>query len=317
MVGIMQVSDRIGRRIKLQDLHVLLTVAQEGSMGKAAQRLNSTQPAVSRSIAELEHTLGVRLLDRHHQGVAPTAYGQALLSSGANVFDELRQAVNNIEHLADPTNGEVRIGSSPALASTFVSAVVARLSDRHPRVIFHVMATQWEGLHRALTERHADFLIAPRFGPFADDQLNFEAIYKDRYVVVAGEKHPLVGRRKVSITDLLNESWTLPPPETVLGAIAMDAFRKSGLRHPRAMVFSAPGEVRLSLLTTGRFLTVCPTSVLMFPKRRSEFKVLPVDLPIANVPTGVVTLKGRTLNPAARIFIECARDLAKAPAKGK
>ena len=74
----MQLSDRIGRRMKLQDLHILMTVVQAGSMGKAAKRLNTAQPAISRSIAELEHALGVRLLDRHRQGIAPTAYGRAL-----------------------------------------------------------------------------------------------------------------------------------------------------------------------------------------------------------------------------------------------
>ena len=119
----MQLSDRIGRRMKLQDLHVLMTVVQAGSMGKAAQRLNTTQPTISRSIAELEHAVGVRLLDRHRQGVEPTEYGRALLDGGVAVFDDLRQAVKNIEFLADPTAGEVRIGSNPFLPS-FVSAVV-------------------------------------------------------------------------------------------------------------------------------------------------------------------------------------------------
>src|ERR1044072_7177618 len=79
----MQLSDRIGRRMKLQDLHVLMTVVQAGSMGKAAQRLNTTQPNISRSIAELEHAFRVRLLDRHRHGIAPTEYGRALLDCGA------------------------------------------------------------------------------------------------------------------------------------------------------------------------------------------------------------------------------------------
>src|SRR5436309_12067521 len=112
MGSIMQLSDRIGNRMKLQDLHVLMTVVQAGSMGKAAQLLNTTQPNVSRSIAELEHTLGVRLLDRHRQGIEPTEYGRALLDCGAAVFDDLRHGMKNIESLADPTAGEVRIGST-------------------------------------------------------------------------------------------------------------------------------------------------------------------------------------------------------------
>src|SRR6478752_1580576 len=135
----MQVSDRIGRPIKLQDLHVLMAVVQTGSMNKAAVLLNTGQSAISRSIAELEHTIGVRLLDRNPQGVEPTRYGRALLDGGAAVFDDLRQALKNIEFLADPTAGEVRIGSTPLLAASFIPAVIDRLSRRYPRVVFHLM----------------------------------------------------------------------------------------------------------------------------------------------------------------------------------
>src|SRR6202008_2794146 len=103
----MQLSERIGRRLKLQDLHVLMTVVQAGSMGKAAHRLNISQPAISRSIAEIEHSFGVRLLDRNRQGVEPTEYGRALLDCGVAVFDDLRQGVKKIEFLADPAAGEV------------------------------------------------------------------------------------------------------------------------------------------------------------------------------------------------------------------
>jgi DNA-binding transcriptional LysR family regulator len=306
----MQLSDRIGRRMKLQDLHVLMTVAQAGSMGKAAHRLNSTQPAVSRSIAELEHALGVRLLDRHRQGIAPTPYGRVLLDSGVAVFDELRQAVKNIEHIADPASGDVRIGSSPALAASFVSAVIDRLSRGYPGIVFHVLATQWDGLHRALKERDVDFVIAPRFGPFADDELGFETIYDDSYVVIAASRNSWVGRRRLELAELLTEPWALPPPETVLGSIAMEVFRRHGQGFPRTTVFTAPGEVRMSLLATGRFLTICPASVLRFPTKRSDVKILPVKLPFAEVPTGIVTLKNRTLSPVAQLFIDCAREIA-------
>src|SRR5436853_7226188 len=130
MGAAMQLSDRIGRRMKLQDLHVLMTVVQAGSMGKAAERLNTTQPNISRSIAELEHAIGVRLLDRHRQGIEPTEYGRALLDCGVAVFDDLRQGVKKIEFLTDPTSGKVRIGCNAILATTFVSAVIDRLYRR-------------------------------------------------------------------------------------------------------------------------------------------------------------------------------------------
>src|ERR1700686_360267 len=104
-------DERIGRRLKLRDLYVLRTVAQLGSMGKAATQLAMSQPAVSQAITDLERVLGVRLLDRSRHGVEPTAYGRAFLKSGAVVFDSLKQGVEEIDYLIDPTAGEVRIGT--------------------------------------------------------------------------------------------------------------------------------------------------------------------------------------------------------------
>src|SRR5438445_4561339 len=177
MDGTMQLSDRIGCRMKLHDLHVLMAVAQAGSMSKAAALLNTGQPAISRSIADLEHALGVRLLDRNRQGVRPTEYGRALLDGGTAVFDDLRQSVKNIALLADPTVGEVRVGCNPFLAASFVSAVVDQLSRRYPRIVFRLVTAYVQTLYRELTERSVDLLIARRSGPIADERLDYEFLF--------------------------------------------------------------------------------------------------------------------------------------------
>src|SRR6266849_10302718 len=134
----MQLKDRIGCRIKLHDLHVLMSVVQAGSMSKAAAFLNTGQPAISRSIAELEHALGVRLLDRSRQGVEPTIYGRALLDCGTAVFDDLRQGVKNLEFLTDPTEGELRIGGDFPGVSGVIPAATKRFRRKHPRSDIHV-----------------------------------------------------------------------------------------------------------------------------------------------------------------------------------
>src|SRR5262249_36552909 len=150
--------------LRLQDLHILMAVVQAGSMGKAARRLNISQPNISKAIADLERALGVRLLDRHRQGIEPTEYGRAPLNGGAAVFDELRQTVKNIEFLADPAAGEVRVGSNALLAATFTSGVIDRLSRRHPRIKFHVVTGFADALVEELCERDVDLLIVRRFG---------------------------------------------------------------------------------------------------------------------------------------------------------
>jgi DNA-binding transcriptional LysR family regulator len=307
----MQLSDRIGRRLKLQDLHVLMTVVQSGTMGKAAQHLNTTQPNISRAIAELEHAFGVRLLDRLSQGVVPTEYGRALLDCGAAVFDDLRQGVKQIELLADPGAGEVRIGSSLYVAEMFVSAVIKRLSQRYPRIVFHLLtADETDTLYRELSERNIDLLITRRADLFKDEKLGFEILYVSSFVVVAGSRNLWVRRRRIALAELMNESWVLPPPESVPAPAYLEAFRASGLDYPRAAVFAAPTGVRLDLVATGRFLTIMPISILRFSKR-PDIKVLPVKLQHARAPIGIVTLKNRTLSPVVQLFIETSREVAK------
>ena len=199
----MRWSDRIGRRIKLSDLHVLLAVAQAGSMAKAASQLAISHPAVSRSISELEHTLGVRLLERNPHGVELTEFGRAMLNRSHAAFDELRQGVKDIEFLADPTAGEVRIGTTPPLAASFVSAVIDRLS---PALSADRVSCRDRGRRAAaarnLDERNVDLLIFRKFGPFADEQLSFEILYESPYFVAAGAKNPWVRRRRIELAEL-------------------------------------------------------------------------------------------------------------------
>ena len=307
----MQLSDRIGRRMKLHDLHVLLAVVQAGSMSKAAIALSTTQPAISRSIAELESVVGVRLLERSAHGVEPTNYGRALLESGVAVFDDLRQGVKKIESLADPTAGEVRVGSHHFLSASFVPAVIDRLSRRYRRIVFHVHGGDTDTLYRDLRDRKVDLLVAWKSREMPDERLQFDHLYDDQHVVATGARSPLSRKRRVSLKDLLKEAWTLAPPESVLGAISIAGFRAIGFDYPRATMFSLPTEARLGLLATGRFLTIVSTSVLRFPTKRAGIKVLPVDLPIAGMPIGIVTVKNRSLNPAVELFIGCAREVAK------
>ena len=317
MGAFMQLSDRIGNRMKLQDLHVLMTVVQAGSMGKAAQILNTTQPNVSRSIGELEQALGVRLLDRHRQGIEPTNYGRALLDCGAAVFDDLRQGVKNIAFLADPTAGELRIGTTTFLAASFVSALVDRLSRRYPRIVFHLVTGYTETLHRELAERNVDLLIIRGSGPIADPRYDFEFLFDDSYVVAAGAQNQWARRRRIEIAELVNELWVLPPPDSVIGSIVMDAFRAGGLDYPRVSVVTDCPHMRISLLATGRFVTIFPASAFRFLTESSEIKVLPVELPRARRPNGIVTLKNRALSPVAKLFVNCAREVAKPLAKRK
>jgi DNA-binding transcriptional LysR family regulator len=308
----MQVSDRIGRRIKLHDLHVLMAVVQAGSMSKAAALLHTGQSAISRSIAELEHTIGVRLLDRSRQGVEPTVYGRALLAGGTAVFDDLRQAVKNIEFLADPTVGEIRVGAQDLITGGLLPTVFSPLRRQYPGISVNAIAlgTIPQQYHE-LRERRIDLFLG-RLPNSVEDDIAAEVLFHDRSVVVAGLRNKWTSRRrrKIDLAELADEPWSIPPPEMLVGSLIADAFRARGMKFPPRGVAFGTTRLHYALLTSGPFLSIIPSSLLRFDPNLPPLKVLPVDLP-DTFPVGVMTLKNRTLTPVAERFIECAREVTK------
>ena len=191
---------RIGRRLRLRDLHVLLAVAQSRSMAKAARELSISQPAVSQAIADLEHTLGVRLLDRSPRGIEPTDYGRALLRRSLAVFDELGQAVRDIEFLADPTQGELRLGCPELIVAAFVPVVVERFARQNPRVILKIEQIHDVTPHfRELRDRRVDLVLARTPRSFAADDLRVESLVDERFYVVAGGTSRWLRRRNLTL----------------------------------------------------------------------------------------------------------------------
>jgi DNA-binding transcriptional LysR family regulator len=306
----MQWSDRIGLRLKLRDLHILLAVVKSGSMGKAATDLAVSQPSISKAIADVEHAIGLRLLDRSSRGIEPTIYGRALLKCGVAVFDELRRGVKELEFLTDPTAGELRVGCTESLAAGFVSAVVDRLSRQYPRVVFHLLpADRATLLDHHLRERIVELAVTTTTGLVSDRDMELKQLFDDRFVVMAGAQSKWIRRRKLSLADLVNELWVLPPPDSLPGLNIAEIFRSGSLEPPQAHVVSYSVPLHHHL-PTGRYITMRPRSMLRFGKYL-PLKSLPIKTPPNTYPTGIITLKNRTLGPLAQLFIDQALKLAR------
>src|SRR5262249_19653433 len=310
MSDAMQTSDRIGRRMKLHDLHVLMVVVQAGSMGKAAALLNTGQSAISRSIGELERTIGVRLLNRSHQGIEPTEYGRALLDGGAAVFDDLRQAVKKIEFLADPTVGEVRVGAYEVIIGGLLPTVFARLRRQYPGIALHVTQVGTVSQqYRELRERKVDLFLG-RIPSSTEGDGAAEILFHDRIIIVAGLQSRWVRRRKIELADLADEPWSMPPPEFLVGSLVADAFRASGMKFPPKGVAFGTNRLHCALLAHGPFVSILPSSMLQFGTNLPPLKVLPVELPIPRWRVGIMPLKSRALSPVVQLFIDHPREVA-------
>jgi DNA-binding transcriptional LysR family regulator len=316
MTAAAQWNDRVRRRLKLRDVDILLAVIQTGSMGKAAAALNMSQPAISKAIAYLEHTLGVRLLDRSRQGVEPTPYGRALVKRGVAMFDELRQGVQDIASLTDPAAGEIRMGGSEHTIAAIYSPVIHQLSRQYPRMSFHIVVGDLRMMSRELDARQIDFVVS-RMYSLPSEEHSVEVLFDDPLVVVTGPDNPLARRRKIDPAELLNKPWTLQPRENSFGSFAMEALHAAGLPAPRITVATTSSNLRGEMLATGRYLTMVPRYWMLLPRRHPSLRVLPVEFPNTRLKVAIITLKNRSLSRATELFIDNVRALTKRLTKEK
>jgi DNA-binding transcriptional LysR family regulator len=304
-------KDRIGRRIKLRDLHILLAVAERGSLIKAAHDLAVSAPVISKAISDLEKTVGARLFDRDRHGAAPTNFGRALIDRSIIALDELRQGVQELEVLADPTRGEVTIGAFAAMTAGLLPKVIAELRLTHPRLAFNaIQVLTSPNVYDNLRTRTVDLIIGRLPAQPLDRDLAGEKLFDEPLSIVVGKQSPLARRRKLSITELVNEAWILPQPGTQVSALVDEVFGPHSAR-PTAPVTCSSVEMYWELLATGRFVAVLPLSLLTFTQQRGALAVLPIKVPARPRPVGIVTLRNRTLSRAASLFIEKTREVIR------
>jgi DNA-binding transcriptional LysR family regulator len=320
MSRITQWERHIGRRLRLRDLFVFFTVVKSGSMARAAAELGVSTPSVSEVIADLEHTLGVRLLDRSARGVVATAYGEALVKRGEAAFDELRQGINEIELLSDPTAGEVNIGCPESIA-TILPPVIAAFRRQCPRAVLGIDHEIFLTYAARLRDRSFDLVLMRMRGrsladDSADDDLNVENLFDDDLVVATGTRSRWARQRRIDLTDLQHADWVLPGPESWAHWVVAQAFRSRGLDMPKIGVRSLSGHLQANLTGDGEWVTAIARSVFRFYRERFDLKLLPITLPAPPWPVAIVTLKHRTLSPVAERFIECVRK-AFAPMTAK
>ena len=175
----MEWETRLGRRFRVRDLYILSTVIKSGGMAKAARQLSMSQPSVSAAIANLESILGVRLLDRDTRGIEPTIYAEAILKRSVAIFDELKQTVNDVQFLADPAKGELKIGCPDTSAATVVPQMIERFSEKYPLAVLYVdTVPTFSDALPVLRSRQYDLVFARLYQPLTSvaDDLNVERL---------------------------------------------------------------------------------------------------------------------------------------------
>jgi DNA-binding transcriptional LysR family regulator len=252
--------------VRITQLRDLLAVADAGSIRGAARALNVSQPALSRSIHQLETELHAQLLDRSGRGVVPTSAGKALIARARTIRSELERAREEQAQLAGASSGSVAFGVVPQAAIHIVPPALTQFRREHANTAVRIVDGLAHVLLPQLREGLLDFVIGSRPQGHLDSHFKFQPLFTNQIVVGARRGHPL--RKARSLRELVESQWVI----YWTGAIIPDIFVKNGLEPPRSVVRSDSYVAFLTLLAGTDM--VAPMSRMLFeqPLARSFFE---------------------------------------------
>jgi len=298
-------------RLKIRHLILVKTVADQRSISKAAAVLHITQSAATKTLRELEESLGAELFKRGPRGVSPTAYGLALLRRADAILGEVHSAADEIAALKSGAAGRIVIGILRAAAPSLLPDAFLQARRQYPELAITVVEGTHEALHPSLRAGEIDFLVGYLTDTRARDGLVQEKLYADAAAVVARPGHPLSRSRRLSLTDLTERQWVLPAENSVLRRHVDAAFRASGAEPPRGLIESHSTTLVQSFLQQSDMLAVLPRQVALQLERFGLAVVLPVAVLGQPLPVGITSCAERPLKPAARTLIDILRRVAR------
>jgi DNA-binding transcriptional LysR family regulator len=294
---------RLPRHLKMSELRVFVAVLEHRSFHKAAAVVNLTQPAITKAIAGLEETLGVRLFDRHAHGVEPTVHGLSFAPRAVAIFDELRRAAQELAVVSSGATGTLRVGAMPMPALPFLPLAIERLADGHPGIFVSVVEAVEPDLLDRLRKQDIELAILRLEILEPAEDLRTVALFEETLCIVAARDHPLAGRKALGWPELLAERWVMPPPEGPFFEHVRRRLDELGLELPRAAVVSSSRHVQFGMVLHGAMLSFALRSQAELSTDRNSVVKLHFALPAAPRTIGAVSLRSRESSPLARELI--------------
>ena len=223
---------------------------------------------------------------------------------------QLQQGLHSLEHLSDPNTGEVRLGCTDIILHSLVPPIVRTFSAKYPGVQLDVKLTN-PGEHQIheLRERKIDLLMTRATGQQND--FHSELPFDEPFVFVVGAHSELARKRRLALTDIIRGNWVLPPYDSAPGALISDVFRANGVSPPKPLVKTIAIQLTVSLIASGEFVGILPTSLATLSAPQAALRALPQKSRGPRISAEIVFLRNRTLSPAVQSFINCARGVAK------
>jgi len=283
-------------QIKMHQLRAFVSVARQGSIRAASRTMNLSQPALTKSIKELEEGLGARLFIRRRQGVTLTDCGEAFFKRASLILEELRVAQEDISQRLGGTSGRVNLGVGASIARTIMPEVVDRFHREFPDVKVRIAEGQLVSMIPELRQGELDFTVNTYYqGPF-DNELLYEKLMDKEYRVVARRGHPMQNAR--SMQELRHCDWTMPTPRGSYYKLLSEVFNKMDA-EPNISVICETFMSCTSLIAKTDFLSVLSVDVIYDPVIGQSLVALDLDLPLPKATFYLIQRRDTTLTPMA------------------
>ncbi|MCD5344821.1 LysR substrate-binding domain-containing protein [Agromyces sp. S2-1-8] len=290
-------------RLKIRHLVLVTTIADEGTLVRAAEALHITQPVVTRGLREAEEILGVPLFERLPRGVTPTEYGRPFIERARSVLAELRVAGEEVRLLQSGQLGTVTVGTHLAGSNLLLPRAIAGLKREHPRLTVVVREGTPDTLQQLLLAGDLDLTVG-RLSSSVPVRLEQERLHQEPIRLVARAGHP-VHHRSTALADLVAYPWIFPVAQTALRAELEAVFFHEGLPLPADRVECTSMLTLRNLLVTTDVIAALPMFVAVDDK---ELRLLPTALSSIRRSVGVTMPKDRAPSAAAAALLAHLRE---------
>lgn len=304
--------DRVLRsNLKLRHLQLLVALDRFRHVGRAADFLAVTQPAVSKSLAEIEAALGLRLFDRSPRGTQPTAYGETVIRFARSVIADFERTTDELAALASGAKGRTAVGAMVVATPVLLARSIALLKSRSPQTTVLVEEGDLAALVPRLRGGEIDLIVGRLEPAHAAADLETEALYGEPMVVVARPGHPLAGKPKVTWADLAAQPWVVPPPWASMRRKLEQTFVKRRLPQPQDLVEAVSFLAIVSLVRERPAVAFLAQSVAQSFAREKLVVVLDIAFRQPLPPVGLIRLRGSRRSPSADQLADCLRRVAR------
>lgn len=287
-----------------KQLQTFLAVLEQGSIRSAARSLGVTQPAVTRTVRELERDLGAPLVERTVKGISLTDFGQAFAPRAVFLIEEMQRARDEVRQMFENVGGQVSIGVTTSIALGVLPQAFNALRQHLPTVRVKLSEGPLPSLLSTLRNGTLDFAVAHVGARELDPKLEFIKLGEVGIVVGARQGHPLMESR--SLHDLQHAEWLLPNTFESLDEFNA-VFNLVGIQPPKRMLHGQSVTVALALGGQSDLLSFFVQPLLASSFRHHGLNVIPIEEPMPKFQLCIIRRRGHRLTPVAQQFLECFR----------